>query len=496
MATLQRPGVFINEVLTGAVAANSPTGDTVAAFVGSALRGPTVPTLVVSWADFVSKFGDFTYSTNLATAVWLFFANGGGQCWVTRVIHSDAVVATRIFQDIVPANTLSISAVNAGAWGNSINIDVVAGFTTGRFNITVYLGGTTAAFVVEQWNDLSNNPTDPRYVQAVVNGNSLYITTATIGTTFTAPSAVAGQPLATGADGTAAADADFTASVNLLASVTSPMVLNLPGESAASRIIAVQGSNPVTNGACFLVVDPPQGQTVAQVLSWAATLTVTSTTAAYYPWIVVNDPSKFTVNTTKTVPPGGAVMGQFMQADTTKGPFQTPAGVNSRLVGAIDLEIALQPSDYDTLNNTVPPVNAIKPVPGYGICIFGGRTLKAGMPDRYISVRRSLIYLETMLKNLTQFAVFAPNDERLWATLSSVTTDFLSGYYQKGGLRGATSSEAFYVVCDSTNNTSASVANGQVNVEIGVALEYPAEFIVIRVGQFDGGTTVTNSLAQ
>jgi hypothetical protein len=96
--------------------------------------------------------------------------------------------------------------------------------------------------------------------------------------------------------------------------------------------------------------------------------------------------------------------------------------------------------------------------------------------------------LKQTLKDSTNYAVFEPNDERLWTQLTMGISGLLAEFWTKGGLKGATTSEAFYVVCNSTNNTAVTVDNGEVHIEVGVALQYPAEFIVINLSQWTGGS--------
>ena len=90
--------------------------------------------------------------------------------------------------------------------------------------------------------------------------------------------------------------------------------------------------------------------------------------------------------------------------------------------------------------------------------------------------------------------MFEPNDERLWSSISLKLEKFLSDFWGSGGLRGRTPSEAFYVVCNSTNNTQTSIDDGEVNIEIGVSLLYPAEFIIINVSQWLGGSTTAENI--
>jgi phage tail sheath protein FI len=118
---------------------------------------------------------------------------------------------------------------------------------------------------------------------------------------------------------------------------------------------------------------------------------------------------------------------------------------------------------------------------------MGARTRKEYGVDRYVSARRTLIYIKESLRRSTQYAMFENNDSRLWNQLIATAERFLRPVWEQGGLRGTSAREAFYIKCDSTINTPAVIASGEVRMEIGVALEYPAEFIVIRVSQYESG---------
>jgi phage tail sheath protein FI len=124
---------------------------------------------------------------------------------------------------------------------------------------------------------------------------------------------------------------------------------------------------------------------------------------------------------------------------------------------------------------------------------MGSRTLQPGYSTRYVPVRRSLTYIEKSLTDLTQFAIFEPNDYRLWAQITSTVYNFLSTFWQQGGLSGTTPQSAFFVKCDADINTPTTISNGFVNIQVGVALQSPAEFVIINIGQFNGGTTVTTA---
>jgi phage tail sheath protein FI len=115
---------------------------------------------------------------------------------------------------------------------------------------------------------------------------------------------------------------------------------------------------------------------------------------------------------------------------------------------------------------------------------MGARTLKQdGTANKYVNMRRSLNYIRKNLQNLTEFALFENNDERLWAQIRTTLGSFLNEYKNQGGLRGATNAQAFFIKCDAENNSAQQIANGEVHIQVGVALQYPAEFIVIDLSQ-------------
>ena len=136
------------------------------------------------------------------------------------------------------------------------------------------------------------------------------------------------------------------------------------------------------------------------------------------------------------------------------------------------------------MNSSTSPINPIRQIPGAGLAVMGARTLlQDGTSNKYVNMRRSLNYISANLKTLTEFAVFENNDARLWSQIRSSLNIFLDQYRNQGGLRGQNASQAFFVLCDASNNTAQAIANGEVHIQVGVALQYPAEFIVIDLSQ-------------
>ena len=497
-----RPGVYVQETLNPIQPIAGAASNTVAAFVGANDRGPTTPTLVTSWSQYVNAFGSWntTQSNNLPLALYMYFANGGNTAYVTRVAGSSASAATRTFNDGAgtPAATLKLTAANVGAWGNSLNISIAASTTTGYFNVVVYYAGSAAGNIVEQWNDVSMTATDSRYAVTVINNNSSYIVATDMGSTATGatrnPSAVTNSALSTGSDGSAVTSTNITTALSLYDTIPQSLVLNIPGYTDATTVngaisYAVGATRP---NDVFVVIDGIN-DTAANQLTLAASYTSTSYAAVYYPQLTIADPTASVGATTgavKTVGAGPAVVGLYAATDTSRGVFKAPAGLQARLAGVVSVP-SLSMADLDNLNSTNPPVNAIRYISGSGIVVFGARTLKGGYVDRYVPVRRSLIYIEKVLRDITRFAIFEPNDARLWARLNATCSAFLTSFWSQGGLSGTSPANAYFVKCDADNNTQASIDNGIVNIQVGVALQRPAEFVVINIGQYNGGTTVT-----
>lgn len=492
----QRPGVYVQEVLNPVQSTVGPNSDSVGAFIGVNDRGPTTPTLVTSWSQYTNLFGTWntTASNNLPLGVYMFFANGGSRAYVKRVVGAGAVSAVRTFNDRAgtPLATLRLTAVNEGTWGNSINATISNSLTTGKFDLTIYYGGNTDAEIVEKFTDLSMTPTDTRYAVSVINNGSSYVTATDLGSATVGndrnPSVVTNQALSTGANGSTVANITDYSGFDV---INQSLILNVPGVTAATSINAAisyaEGRDDV-----FVVIDSTSA-TAADALTLAATYTPSSYAAVYYPPLVISDPTVGVggaTGQTKTVGAGASLVGIYSTTDASRGVFKAPAGLQTRVAGAVSVA-TLTNAELDSMNSAAAAVNAIKYVPGSGIVVMGSRTLKVGYVDKYIPVRRTLIYLRKALTDLTQFAIFEPNDEALWRRLNATVSGFLTGFWSQGGLRGATPQQAFFVKVDATNNPQASIDNGEVHIEVGVALQRPAEFVVIKIGQFDGGTTVT-----
>lgn len=506
------------------------------AFIGKANQGPTTPWRVRNWTEFTTVFG--TTYTDLHYAVSDFFANGGQACYIQRIVGASAAVAVaNVFADdapMDPANPGSVlpgtpplftlTALNPGAWGNQLRAVISARDSTNkRFDLSIYRVPPTINFdaslrnseyLVEQWTDLSLSAADSRYLYDVVNAPSATgsLTISIDGqsynpatpTTLPYPTVFGSVALSGGVDGSYVSlafnsDTAYQAGIDALDSIPGPYILNIPNVNDGD-VLRYAVTKAQARGDVFVVIDPPGGKVAAEVQSFVETdlalgtlgTSVPSYAAVYYPWLYLPAVGSPITGRIALRPPGGAVAGLMISNDATYGVWRAPAGLNAVISGAVDSERVLVSSELKTLNAA--HINAIRPATGQGLVVMGARTLKRSGQDMYVSTRRMMIYLAASLERLTQYGVFQSNGPKLWADLTNVCSKFLGGIWQGGGLKGATGPEAFYVKCNASNNPQSSTDAGFVNIETGVAILTPAEFIIITIGQFDGGSTVKTSI--
>jgi len=173
------------------------------------------------------------------------------------------------------------------------------------------------------------------------------------------------------------------------------------------------------------------------------------------------------------------MLGIYARSDSQRGVFKAPA--NEIVNGALDLFVDTADGKQDVLNPR--GINAIRRFPGRGIRLWGARTLSSDALWKYVNVRRLFIFLEHSIYDGTQWVVFEPNDERLWARVIDTIRIFLRSQWRQGALFGATEQEAFFITCDRTTMSQDDIMNGRLICEIGVRPVYPAEFVIFRIFQ-------------
>jgi phage tail sheath protein FI len=226
----------------------------------------------------------------------------------------------------------------------------------------------------------------------------------------------------------------------------------------------------------FAVIDCDKNKSSASELNPRDTIADSQYAAFYYPWLLTSDPR---TGARKLTPPGGHVLGVYARTDTERGVFKAPA--NESVRGALALEFDIKDEIQDSLNPK--GVNAIRSLPGRGIRVWGARTLTSNALWKYVSVRRLFIFLERSIYEGTQWVVFEPNDDRLWARVIDTIRLFLRAQWRLGALFGRTEQEAFFITCDRTTMSQDDILNGRLICEIGIAPVRPAEFVIFRIFQ-------------
>jgi phage tail sheath protein FI len=531
------PGVYIQE-LPSAVHTITGVATSIAAFVGWAPKGPTnKAVLVQSWPQYQTLFGGLYPNVYMGYAVNQFFGNGGSQAYIVRIVDTTsgsppgstgaatAFLSTKI-------NGLTLHASSPGDWGNDIVVSLTPSpANTSRFGIMVQQsttpGSTNPPYTtLEYFTNLSFEPADPQgnYVVAVIDNESNYITFVDPVTGLppgtpasSPPTTIANAPLTGGADGnvlypsTNGAGA-FENALNLSGAPGIPVqsgvplldgvffnLLVVPGMTDVPTIQDLQTFCQNPDNRAFYIVDAPQGATVSSLgqgpigtgtggsdLGAIVTEPESSNSAYYFPWVSAPDP--LAGNRSALFPPSGFVAGIYAATDASRGVWKAPAGIDAGLSGISGLQYTLSDSQNGTLNPLA--INCLRSFPAHGTVVWGARTLdgrnEVGSQWQYVPIRRFALFLESSLYQGTQWAVFEPNDETLWGQLRLNIGAFMQGLFQQGAFAGTAPQQAYFVKCDAENNPQSSTAQGIVNVLVGFAPLYPAEFVVIQIQQMAG----------
>ena len=199
-------------------------------------------------------------------------------------------------------------------------------------------------------------------------------------------------------------------------------------------------------------------------------------------------------NSRIAIPPSGHIAGQYAETGATRGIHVAPANVVVR--EALDLTYKVGDGEQDILNPV--GINCIRTFPGEGIRIWGARTLFNFFDGRhYVPVRRMLNFVKESIKRGNRWAVFEPNDPRLWEQIENVNRAFLYSLWLRGMLFPSTDvGRAFFVKCDEETNPLSETKEGRINCEVGINPPLPAEFVIFRIGIWDGGSSIEEAIAQ
>ncbi|HYN95482.1 MAG TPA: phage tail sheath subtilisin-like domain-containing protein [Pilimelia sp.] len=533
MPTYLSPGVYVEEVEAGSRPIEG-VGTAVAAFLGFAAQGPVnTPTLVTNWSQYTKTFGEFVADSYLAQSVYGYFLNGGGACYVVRLGRDQGtangngggpaarqpaepasaalgpyrVIARRGVSAAGAANGQSTPAPGAGAGRITVEAtDPPEGGGEDRFTLLVKRDGVEE----ERFEGVTTRRGKDNVVTVVRDRSKLILVEEPAdGQQLARPSSAEvalnpppapPPPPAQGEITPAqyvgsAADRTGFGGLEAVDDITMIAAPDLMGayQRGALDLDSVKAVQLAMIAHCELmgdrmaILDPPPGLSPQQVKSWRMDQAGYDSkyAALYYPWVSVFDQA---AGAQQLLPPSGYLAGVWARNDGTRGVHKAPA--NEIVRGALALETQVTRAEQDLLNPM--GVNCIRAFPGRGIRVWGARTLSSDPAWRYLNVRRLFNYLEESILGGTQWVVFEPNDDALWARIRRTISAFLINEWRRGALFGLTPDEAFFVKCDQETNPAEAIDAGQVVCLVGVAPVKPAEFVVFQLSQYSGGMSLVN----
>jgi len=513
------PGVYVEEIDSGPRPIEG-VGTATAAFVGLAPAGPANrPVLVTNWSQYVDTFGALEdgggrnphlSGTYLSHSVYGYFLNGGGRCYVTRVVPGSAngqtpggPTATGLQLPSRSSKALpSLTLTPKDGLLEDLQVDIRppsdAAAIDGTFTLQLRMGG-----VDESYDNVSLGKRGGRNVVETVNQVSKLVTiveeagTGTIAERMPEVGSylLKAQPLVAPPQ---VAVTHFTGDVTIrsgmegleiaedVTMVCCPDLMAAYQTGAIDRdgVKAVQLAmiaHCERMGDRVAILDPLPDLSPQEVKAWREREAGYDSkyAALYYPWIKVAGSNGKPL----TVPPSGHLAGVYARSDNERGVHKAPA--NEVLRGVLDAAAPITKGEQDTLNPS--GVNCLRSFTGRGLRVWGARTLSSDPAWRYVNVRRLFNYVEKSIEHGTQWVVFEPNDPDLWARVKRDVEAFLTGAWREGMLFGRTPSEAFFVKCDEELNPPDVRDRGQLFINIGLAPVKPAEFVVFRLSQWAGG---------
>jgi phage tail sheath protein FI len=509
-ATLTYPGVYIEE-LPSSVRTITGVGTSITAFVGRAKKGPAnKATMIHGFAEFNAIFGGLWANSAMSYAVQHYFLNGGSDALIVRV-HNGATAATITLP--TATGNIVLEAANAGTWGRGLtsvvdyNTSVPA--DTNLYNPTL----VDANGVTEVFRNLSAAAGALRRVERVLKDESK-LARAVTPTVDERPTATAATGIAassvSGGDGSnigdgqiIGSDVDPKTGIYALDEADLFNLLCIPPyhyDPAAANPDPASGTWTSALAYCkarraMLIVDAPASwndkgdpQDGTSGLDGTAGFGPgrSENAALYFPRVIALDPQD--ENRPKAFAPCGAVAGVIARTDGARGVWKAAAGIEATLLGVIDFSVRLTDKENGELNPL--GINCLRFFDGIGRVVWGARTLRGAdrLADqwKYLPVRRLALYIEETLYRGTQWVVFEPNDEPLWAQIRLNVGAFMHTLFRQGAFQGASPREAYLVKCDRETTTQDDINRGVVNILVGFAPLKPAEFVVIKIQQLAG----------
>ncbi len=421
-------------------------------------------------------------------------------------IGAEAAMAAAAALDLASTPlSLIVKAANEGVWGNSLQVSISwdnPGRTAFSLKVEewVIVGGQPRRVNAENYMKLNLDLDSSRCAPKVVNDTSLlvqltYSSGPPPGVKGAYPQEIGSQNLNGGVDGDKANATDLTACMRSALTNIAPDIFNLLCLPSTANYSSGEAQVALSNAMdfcreqrAFLLVDIPASvNTVDKVKAWLPGLRNAGAyhSAIYFPRLIIADPlEEFRP---RNVGPSGTLAGIYASTDASRGVWKAPAGITAVISGA---DIAVKVNDIE--NGYLNPlgINVLRSFPVYGNISWGARTMAgadAYMSEwKYISERRLANYIEESLYQSLKWAVFEPNDERLWSKIRLQVGTFMAGLFADGAFQGSTPAAAYFVRCDATTTTPVDIDLGIVNVMVGFAPVKPAEFVVLQIQQIAG----------
>jgi len=492
------PGVYIEEIDTGNKPIEGVATSTVG-FLGIAERGPVQPMFISNFGEYKRTFGEYIKEEQkdryLTYGVEGFFQNGGKRCFVARAV-SNAAATQAAAADV---DGMHVEAIGPGIWGNRVAVQVSeaslddgSAATQDLFKLTImyFEGPPPADFsnpkVLEVYDNLVPAQNATNFYERQVNGSSLLVALKL--TAAGRPGDTGPAVLADGNDGDPIDADDLSDALDRLEAIDEIAILCCPEENDFPPISDALKIQCETLKDRFAILQAPNP---APALANHRPSIVSKYTAYYHPWLRITNP---VTQLPMEIPPGGHVAGIYARSDTERGVHKAPANeiIRGLYLDPLDptagLKVQVTKAQQDILNPR--GVNVLRYFPGRGNLVWGARTTTPDPDWKYVNVRRLFIFVEESIEEATQWVVFEPNDEPLWARVRRSVSDFLTRLWMDGMLQGRTREEAYFVRCDRTTMTQADIDNGRLIMLIGIAPVKPAEFVIFRIGQWTGGSDV------
>jgi phage tail sheath protein FI len=384
----------------------------------------------------------------------------------------------------------------------------IAPATTTIITVCEFNLSATWGIVTERYTGLTLAQVPGKYVVDVINGSSILLQISGLPANthpFLYPSGTDGLNLTftvAGIDGTVPTALDMIGSdggpgnrkgLKALEDIEQISIIAAPGwgDIAVQQAMIDQCERLKYR---FAILDPqPKASNLAPDMNDIQAQRLqydTKYAAIYYPRVSITDVN----GNSRPVGPSPFMAGIYARVDNSRGVFKAPA--NEVISGILDYEVILNKADQEILNPEPNNINVLRDFrqDGRGLRVYGARCITSINEWKYVPVRRLFIFLEHSLDRGLQPVVMEPNGPELWATVIDSVDGFLTRVWLDGALVGTKKEEAFFVQCGlGTTMTQDDLDNGRLIVLIGVAAIKPAEFVIIRIGQWAGGSSVTES---